>query len=455
MNWNTHSSRLLLAAWLCAGWCLVDSTRELDSGNKVWADDWTEFRGPGGQGHAPDAKLPLNWSEEQNVTWKVPVPGEGHSSPVISGNQLWLTTADVQPLSEEEEEAKLAELKTNPRGIRFGGALKLRAICFDTQTGNVLHEVECFEYPSANPKHATNSYASPTPVIHDGKVFCHFGEYGTCAIDCASGQVVWRSQEFQIDHQNGPGSSPIVWQNLVIVHYDGIDRQFLVAYKAESGEVAWKRPREGEMSERPEFKKAYCTPVVVEVNGQDQLISPAADWVYSYDPATGKEIWRSRYGQLGFSTVPRPVVGHGMVYICTSFVKSRLLAIRYDGQGDVSDTHVAWYTDRQVPQKPSLMLVGQELFFVSDGGIATCVDALTGEQRWQERFRGQYSASPLYANGRIYWFNHEGQTTVIAPSRELKPLAENVLASAIFATPAVQGDALFIRTETHLYRIEE
>ncbi|MCA8984320.1 MAG: PQQ-binding-like beta-propeller repeat protein [Planctomycetaceae bacterium] len=419
------------------------------------AEEWSQFRGPTGEGHAPTtARLPLTWSETENIKWKVAVPGEGYSSPVISGNQLWLTTAIVAQLSEEEEAEKLAKLTTNPRGIKFGGALTLRALCFDVRHGELLHDVTCFQYPAANPKHATNTYASPTPVIHEGKVLCHFGEYGTCGIDAATGTVLWRNQEFRIDHQNGPGSSPVVWGNLLIVHFDGTDKQFVAAYDLETGAVAWQTPRTAVMPERPEFKKAYCTPLILTVNGQDQLISPASDWVYAYEPATGKEIWRANYGQLGFSTVPRPVSGHGMVYVCTSFMKSRLLAVKYDGQGDVTASHVVWHSDRQVPQKPSLILVGQELYFTSDGGIATCLDALTGEQIWQERLRGQYSASPLHASGRIYLFNHEGQCTVLKPGRQVEILAENVLDAGAMASPAVLGNALFVRTTTHLYRIE-
>jgi outer membrane protein assembly factor BamB len=241
----------------------------------------------------------------------------------------------------------------------------------------------------------------------------------------------------------------------LIVHYDGIDQQFVAARDKITGEVAWKVKRSGKLPDKAEFQKAYATPHVIEEDDRSQLISPASDWVYSYDPATGKELWRANYGQLGFSTVPRPVVGNGMVYIITSFMQSRLLAVKYDGQGDVSKTHVVWNSDRQVPKKPSALLAGQELYLISDNGVGTCLDALSGDVLWTERLGGQYSASPLLADGRIYAFSQEGKTVVFEPGKEYKALAENQLDAGFMASPAVTGKALFLRTETHLYRVEE
>ena len=444
-HWLRALGRLTLLLSVCLSSTAADTI----------AEDWPEFRGPQGNGHAPHANIPLTWSETENIRWKIAVPGEGHSSPVIANGQLWLTTALVEPLTEAEIEAKLAKLTTNPNGIQFGGRLVLKALAYDVATGELIHDVVCFEYPETNPKHATNSYASPTPVLREGKLFAHFGEYGTCCLETATGKILWANDELKIDHQNGPGSTPVVWQDKVIVHFDGTDQQFLVAYQADTGDIAWKQMRSGEMHDRPEFKKAYGTPTLLEVNGQMQVISPAANWVYAYDPATGAELWKANYGTLGFSTVPKPVIGHGMAFICTSYIKSRLLAVRYDGVGDVTPSHVVWHTDRQVPQKPSLLLLDSELYFTSDGGIATCLDALTGQQHWQERFRGQYSASPLYASNCIYFFNQEGITTVIRPGRELEQVAENVLDAGCMASPAILDNALFLRTRTHLYRIEQ
>jgi hypothetical protein len=267
--------------------------------------------------------------------------------------------------------------------------------------------------------------------------------------------VLWRNAETKIDHQNGPGSSPILWGDLVIFHCDGMDLQYIAALDKRTGKLAWKTDRSGEMDENPPLKKAYCTPLVVEGSSGPQLISPAADWLYAYDPATGKELWKAGYGKLGFSTVPRPVAGHGMVYICTSFMQSQLLAVRYDGQGDVTESHVAWRSDRQIPKMPSPLLVGDELCIVSDSGIVTCFDAHTGEEHWRERIGGNHSASPLSADGRIYFFNREGDATVIRPGKQFEVLAENHLDGQFMASAAIAGQALILRTDTHLYRIEE
>ncbi len=417
-------------------------------------ESWPQFRGPLGNGHAPDAKIPVTWSESENVTWKVPVLGEGHSSPVIYGNQLWLTTAIVEKLSEEEQEARLEKIEFASNGLQISGALTLKALAFDIQSGKQIFEVDLLHYDAASPKHITNSYASPTPVIEKGRVYCHFGEYGICCVDTTTGKVLWKNQELKVDHQNGPGASPVMWNDLVIVHYDGIDHQFIAAFNKSDGKIAWKTIRSGKTKDLPPFKKAYCTPVITQVNGKPLLISPAADWVYGYDPETGKELCKTSYGKLGFSTVCKPVIGNGMVYICTGFMKSRLVAVKYEGAGDLSETNVVWHSDRQIPQKPSLLLLDKEIYFVNDKGIGICLDAMTGEQIWQERFEGKYSASPIYASGHIYFFNEEGKTTVIKPGKELNIVTENHLDAGFKASPAIIGDTLFLRTTTHLYRIE-
>ncbi len=422
--------------------------------HSVWAEgEWPQFRGPLGNGHSTATGLPVKWSEQENIAWKTAIPGNGHSSPVISGNQIWLTTAVVEKLSEEEQKKRLASV-ANSRGLEIAGRLSLRAVCVDRNTGEILKNLELFSIENPEPIHALNSYASPTPVIEDDRLYCHFGTYGTACVDTKTGRIVWQDNSLHVDHQNGPGASPILWKNLLIVQYDGIDRQFVAARNKQTGEVVWNVKRTGTLPQKKEFQKAYATPHVIEQEGRVQLISPGSDWVYSYDPKTGEELWRANYGQLGFSTVPRPVVGHGMVYIITSYMQSRLLALKHDGTGDVSGTHVVWKSDRQVPKKPSALLVGQELYLVSDGGVGTCLDAKTGKTHWTERLGGQYSGSPLLADGRIYTTSQEGKTLVIQPGQTYKLLAENQLEGQFMASPAVAGKALYIRSEKHLYRVE-
>lgn len=416
-------------------------------------DEWPQFRGPDGQGHSDVVGLPLRWSETENVVWKTAIPGEGHSSPVISGNQIWMTSAVVRPLSAEEEKKRLDQLK-NKDGLQIGGALTLRAILIDRESGKMQEPVSLLDVPQAEPRHSMNSYASPTPVISGDLVFFHFGTYGTVCVRRSTSEILWKNTEFHIDHQNGPGSSPIVFEDKLIIHFDGTDAQFLAAFDQQTGKVVWKTVRSGEMDKTPELKKAYGTPLLVTVNENPLLISPAANWVYGYNPRDGSEIWKASYGQLGFSTVPRPVIFENTVYIATSYMSSRLLAVRFDGQGDVTSSHIAWKSDRQIPKKPSMMVVGEHLYFVSDGGILRCVNAKSGDEIWFERLPGEYSASPLSAEGRVYFFGQNGTTTVLKDGDSFEELAVNRLDGEFMASPAVAGKSLFLRTTTHLYRIE-
>ncbi|MEY3176395.1 MAG: hypothetical protein RLZZ436_4309 [Planctomycetota bacterium] len=416
-------------------------------------DEWPQFRGPDGQGHASGANLPVKWSETENVAWKTPIPGEGHSSPVISGRQIWLTTAIVEPLTEEEMKQRLSSIK-NPQGLQLAGTLRLLAICVDRETGAVQHTVTLFSVDTPEPRHALNSYASPTPVIAGGNVYFHFGTYGTAAVNRETAEVLWKNDTLKLDHQNGPGSSPIVWKDLLIVHLDGTNTQSIAALHTRTGEVVWQTKRSGEMDPTPELQKAYGTPLLVEVSDRPLLISPAANWVYGYDARTGEEIWKASYGKLGFSTVPRPVVRGDTVYVATSYMASRLLAVKFTGTGDVTASHISWMSDRQIPQKPSMVVVGDRLYFVSDKGIVRSLDAESGEEKWFERLPGDYSASPLAVDDRIYFCNQEGVCTVIRAADQYEVLATNQLDGGLMASPAVAGDALFLRTSSHLYRIE-
>jgi len=437
---------------ICLGAVLAIAVSAI--GNSQAADEWPQFRGPQANGHAGSTKLPLTWSETENVVWKTAIPGTGHSSPVISGDQIWVTTAVESKLTEEEEKARLAAIK-NSRGLEIAGSISLRAICVSRKTGKVLHDVELVKVDEPEPIHSLNSYASPTPILEHGRLYCHFGTYGTMAVDTGSGSILWTNAEHHVDYQNGPGSSPALWQNNLVINFDGIDTQYVAAIDKRDGKTVWQTKRSGKMNERMEFQKAYCTSAIIEDDRGAQVISPGADWVYSYDPASGKELWKASYGMLGFSTVPLPVFGNGLVFVSTSYMRPRLLAVRYDGSKASDDSFVEWKLDGAAPQKPSMLLVGDELCFISDKGIGMCLDARTGKELWKERIEGNYSASPLFANGRIYFFSQEGKSVVIESGKEFKQLAENSLNGGFMASPAVAGNALFLRTDTHLYRIEE
>ncbi len=419
----------------------------------VGAAEWPQFRGPDGQGHSAATKLPLTWSETENIKWKTEIPGEGHSSPVISGDQIWLTTAITEQLSEEEEKRRLSLLK-DPKGIKLAGALSLQVLLVNLQTGELEKRITLFEVSEPGPKHALNSYASPTPVIAGDMVYFHFGTYGTACLNRTTGKTVWTNDAVHIDHQTGPGSSPVVWRDLLIVHFDGTDAQFLAAFDRHTGKVRWRTSRSGEMNPKPELQKAFGTPLVVESNGRPIVVSPAANWVYGYDARDGREVWKVNYGKLGFSTIPRPVAEDGIVYISTSFAHPRILAVDYSGDGDVTESHTKWTSDKQAPKKPSMLIIKGHLYTVTDNGIAACLNAADGSEIWKARLTGDFSASPLYAAGRIYFFGQNGGTTVLAEGPELKELAKSHLDAGFMASPAVAGNALILRTEKALYRVQ-
>ena len=393
--------------------------------------DWPQFRGPDGQGHSDELGIPVRWSEEKNVTWKAPVPGEGLSSPVIAGNQIWMTTSEKEGRS-------------------------LRAICFDQATGRLLHNVEVLTPTNVGPKHKTNGYASPTPV-HDGKhVYVHFGPRGTVCLDSA-GEIIWMNGKFEYNAFQGAASSPILHEDLLIFTCDGTDNQFLAALDKHTGKTKWKQPRahlEAAAKKRPIAKMAYSTPLIQTVHGRPQLVSTGADHVAAYELETGKEIWWMPYD--GFSLVARPSYGNGLFYVVGSVSQDRfcVYAVR-PGEGKLRDDQVVWRLSRGVAHVPSPLLVGQELYVIDRSGVVTCVDALTGKEHWRKRIGGNHDASPIEVRGRIYFCSREGKTTVFAAGKEFKPLASNQLDGDFRASPAVADGALFLRSDTHLYRIEK
>ena len=382
------------------------------------AQDWPEFRGPSGQGHSAERGLPLSWSETKNVKWKTAIPGKGWSSPAIQGDRIWLTTAT--------EDGK-----------------SLRAVSVDLKTGAVVLNIELFRLKSLGPLNAKNSLASPTPILEGDKIYLHFGANGTACIT-QTGEIVWKTKLDYDNGQHGAGGSPVIYDDLLVVNCDGQEMQYVVALDKLTGKTRWRKYRTG--------AQAYSTPLVVRLPAGDQLISIGAYRTFAYEPRTGKELWQVSYGD-GFSNVPRPVYGNGLVYICTGFQQPALLAVRVDGKGDVTKSGVAWSLKRGVSLTPSPLLVGEELYLVSDNGIASCLDAKTGIPHWQMRLNGNYSASPIYADGRIYFLSEEGESVVIAPGKEFKALAQNQLDGPTLASMAVSNGSIFIRSQTHLYRL--
>jgi hypothetical protein len=415
--------------------------------SSAFATEWPEWRGPGGQGHASAKGLPAVWSETSGIAWKTNIPGRGWSSPVIDGKQIWLTTAIETP-AKPEDAARRLKANTGNQPVTLLEKVELRAVCVDRDTGRIIHDVLLITEREPQWVHELNSYASPSPVIEDGRLYCHFGTFGTACVDTAKGALLWKNTGLHINHENGPGSSPIVWKNLLIFHLDGSDVQFLVALDKATGKLVWKTDRTGKMNDNPQLKKSYGTPILVETGGKTALISPAADWLYAYDPASGRELWKVPYGHLGFSISPRPVAGHGMIFMSTGFMKPEMIAVHLDGAHDI-----AWHYAKGAPNMPSPLLIGDELYFVSDGGFITCLDAKSGAENYKERLGGDYSSSPIFADGKIYIGSRTGLVNVIKPGKKFEAFGKNQLPGKIMATPAAVDGALILRTDEALFRI--
>ncbi len=415
------------------------------------AEDWPQFRGPGGQGQAVGSAWPLRWSEQENIAWKVPISGRGWSSPVVSDQQIWLTTALETAATVEVTKRTLERKGKDVPSPQVASHLTLKAICVDRASGRVLHDVTLFEIDEPEVISSSNSFASPTPVVDRGRVFCEFGALGTACVDAATGTVIW-SRRLVVDHQVGAGSSPVVYGNLLILVRDGIDQQYVTALDQASGKTVWRTDRPPLAPTLPTLRKAFSTPLVFQHAGRDQMVVTGARWIVSYELATGEELWRVDTGGT-FSNVSRPVYGGALVFAATSYGGSVLRAIRPDGQGDVTATHVAWQQARLVPKQSSPLLVGEELYLVADTGVASCLDASSGASHWSQRLPGTVLASPVATDRRIYFFGEAGTTTVVRPGKQFEQLAENHLDGRVLASPALVDQAIILRTATHLYKI--
>ena len=407
------------------------------------ADDWPQFRGPTGDGISTAKNLPLHWSTTNNIAWKAAIPGRGRSSPVILGDRIWLTTAiEINPRKRIEGSDPVIEVDRAELGL----------VCFQRSNGKQLFHVTLFSVTNPPVAHELNSYATPTPVAEAGHIYCDFGTFGTACVEGDTGKVIWENR-LPLDHQIGPGSSPVLWKNLMIVVRDGRDRQFVAALDKETGKLAWQTDRPPIIAGSGNLKKSFSTPIIAEFNGRSQVIVPCAHWLVSYEPETGRELWRLKHG-TGFSIGPRPVAGKDLVYFLTG-MNRQLWAVRPDGSGEVTKTQVAWKSPAQMGTMPSPLLVGQEIYALSDQGLLFCLDAATGEELGRRGTGGPTASSPLFADGRIYVFSQKGKGVVLKAGKNLEVLAENQLEGPLFAVPAALQDGLYVRTDSHLYCIRE
>jgi len=393
-------------------------------------DNWPDFRGPTCNGRSDSVGLPIEWSETQNIKWKTPIHDLGWSSPVVWGDQIWLTTADKE-------------------------GHQMYAVCVSFETGRIIYDVKVFEEKEPQKINRRNSYATPSPVVEPGRVYAHFGTFGTACLDTKTGKILWQRRDLNCEHMQGPASSPVLFGDLVILHLEGTDVQFIAALKKATGETVWRieRPKEWYSTVEPIARKAYSTPIVIEVGGRPQLISSGSQGCHAYDPCTGGEFWRIWYGDD--STISRPIANKELVFVNTGLIHPKLWAVRPDGRGDVSNSGVVWKIEKNIPAESSPVIVDDLIYIVDDKGTASCIEAKTGKIIWQEQSEGEYGASLVYGDGRVYFFNKEGKTTVIKQGRTFKIVATNQLGDGFMASPAIVGKSLILRSKTHLYRIEK
>lgn len=392
------------------------------------SDVWPQFRGPDGQGISDAKGVPTEWSDSQNVKWKTPIHGRAWSSPVVWHDQVWLTTA-------------------TPDGKQ------LSALKIDRATGKILLDKVVFDIPEPQFCYPFNSYASSTPAVEEGRIYVHYGSHGTACLDTDSGATIWTRQDLPCNHHRGAGSSPILFGRSLFIDFDGFDVQYVVALDKATGKTVWKHDRQIDYGTTDgDAKKAYATPTVVEVAGRPLLVSPAAGATIAYDPLSGDEIWRVQHG--GMNASAPPLIGHGVIYLNTADGGFREFALRPEGTGDITETNVVWKQQQAMPVRCAPLLVGDLLFMVNEAGILSCLDAASGDLVWRHRLGGHYSASPVYADGHIYFASEDGDLPVIEAAREYRPLATNHLDDGCMASPAIAGRALFLRTKKSLYCIE-
>lgn len=421
------------------------------------AASWPQFRGPSGQGVSPSSRVPIRFGLDSGMKWQMPIEGRGWSSPVVANGRIWLTTAITTEPTAAQREARLAKVQMSHMK-EVAGSIELRALCLDFETGAVVHDVELATYDNPQPIHSLNSYASPTPCIDGDYLYCHFGSYGTWCLKEATGEVVWTNRLI-VDHSVGPGGSPVVVGDRILLVCDGIDQQFVAGLDKLTGQEVWRTARPPMRATNGEFQKAYSTPLVIEVGGITQAVVCGAQWIVAYHPVTGKELWRVDHGN-GFSISSTPIYTgtaseRGLVIFTTGYGQSEALAIRPDGMGDVTATHIVWRTDRNVPEKPSPVAANGLLYLIDDSGVLSCLQIEDAALVYRKRVAGNYSSSPLLAAGYLFLSNQEGVVTVIRQSRQFEEVAKIQLDGRLMASPAVVGNDLLFRSEQSLMRFTD
>jgi outer membrane protein assembly factor BamB len=393
---------------------------------------------------AEDAQgLPTDWTFTDNVVWKTRLHDEGHSSPVVLEGKIWLTAA-------------------TPDGT------KQFIIAIDEQTGEILHDRLLFENEEVEPlggAQGFNNYAAPSCVLAPGAVYVHFGSYGTAKLDAQTADVIWQRRDLKCQHFRGPGSSPVLDQNKLILTFDGVDQQYTVALDTTTGETIWRADRstdygdlgdDGQPLRDGDMRKAYCTPLIIKVGDQTQVLSVGARAMQSYEIETGREIWTLRHNSYNAGIRPLWIPELELVVVNTGSRGAQHVAVKLDEttQGDITDSHVVWVREHGNPRFAKPIEHAGLIFQVTDNGVLSCVDAANGDEVHKHRLSGDYRASPILAGELLYFLNENGLGSVVKANRECETLAVNdVPEMATTACPAVSGGALFVRGKEFLFKI--
>ncbi|MEQ1827222.1 MAG: PQQ-binding-like beta-propeller repeat protein [Pirellula sp.] len=435
-KWTTLG--LVVSFWCCASMAI--------------GQDWPQFRGPLGNGHASDQRLPTSWGGFfDEPVWSTTIPGQGYSSPIVIGERIWLTSSERVALNDTGVQERLSKYPYDQDDFQAHASVRLFALELNAVNGQILRRIDLFTIDNPTPIHASNSYASPTPVSDGERIYCHFGSLGTACVDVQDGRLLW-TREFKVDEITGGGGSPVLAGNWICLACDGADEQFVVGLDRWTGKTVWKTNRPSIGASDGSRKRAFSTPIVFQFQGREQLVSVGANWLVSYNPSDGTEWWRAKIG-TGHACVPMPVFAYGRVFACTGYPRPQLVAVDANGTGDVTESHIAWTNAKQIPEISSPLMVGHELYFVSSMGVLSCVDEKTGTHLWQHRLGGNFAASPTYANEHIYFVSKEGITTVLRPGPAYVEIARNELFGQTLASMAVYDGKFLIRTDPTLYCI--
>ncbi len=400
------------------------------------ADNWTHFRGSEMNGHAQVKTAPLHWSATENIVWKAPVKGLGWSSPVVFGNQIWLTSAKED-------------------GTEF------YTLCYNIETGKLLDEKTIFTCAEPQGIHGTNSYATPTPCIEEGFVYVHYGTFGTACINTENFEIVWKREDLNCKHMQGPASSPILHNDKLIVHLEGTEDPYVIALDKKTGTTIWNsiRPKEIYDKLEPVYRKSYQTPIVIQAGGCELLISNSSFMCFAHDVNTGEVIWTMEYGYD--STVSQPLYWNGLVFVNSGWIFednkpffSRQYAIDPTGKGDVTKTHIKWMYEDEVPQIPTPVIVDGKMYMVHDRGMASCIDAVTAKLIWKHELKGNFNSSPVLAAGNIYFFNVKGECTIVKPGSAFEMVAQNFIGETVKVVPVFVDNSMLLRTDKNLYLIQ-